>query len=368
MQEDLSLDAYHYDLPAESIAQHPADKRDNSKLMVLQPADKGCEHRTFSDIHEYLHKGDLLVVNNTKVFPARLFGKKETGGKIEVFLLEFPKLENSTDCAAIAYGLLKASKRAQIGSNITISEELRCKVVDYLEGGKAVLQLYFNTDLGLMRCLELAGDVPLPPYISRKDGSTKEDSKRYQTVYAEEPGAVAAPTAGLHFTDELLTRLQAKGVSIAEVTLHVGYGTFAPVREKDITRHQIHREYLSISEEVVKAVAKTKASGGRVWAVGTTSVRALEYGAKKSGTLEVVDDWCDLYIYPGFQFNVVDNLITNFHLPDSSLMFLVSALCGRKTLLNCYDKAIKEGYRFFSYGDAMAIINRPSPQQEGEKG
>lgn len=367
MQEDLSLNAYHYDLPPESIAQHPADKRDNSKLMVLHTHDNSCKHRTFSDLHEYLRKGDLLVVNNTKVFPARLFGKKETGGKIEVFLLEFPKLVENSKNSARTHCLLKASKRAKPGSTITISDELHCKVIDYIDGGKALLQLHFNEDLGLMRCLELAGDVPLPPYIARKEGSTKEDSKRYQTVYADQPGAVAAPTAGLHFTDELLAKLRNKGITIGEVTLHVGYGTFAPVREEDITKHQIHKEYLSITQDVVDKVQNTKRSGGKVWAVGTTSVRALEFGARNTGTLETVEDWCDLYIYPGFTFNVVDNLITNFHLPDSSLMFLVSALCGRKTLLNCYESAINKGYRFFSYGDAMTIIgDTPTTAGNGE--
>ena len=357
MQEDLNLDAYHYDLPQECIAQQPADKRDNSKLMVLHTTDNNHHHRSFSDLHDYLKEGDMLVVNNTKVFPARLRGKKETGGKIEVFLLEFPKLVEGTTNTGRATGLLKSSKRPQLGSTLTIGEELHCQVLDYLEDGKALLQIQFNEDLGLMRCLELAGDVPLPPYITRKNGSTKEDSNRYQTVYAEQPGAVAAPTAGLHFTDTLLTKLKAKGVTIGEVTLHVGYGTFAPVRETDITRHKIHREYLSIGQNVVDKVQETKQRGGKIWAVGTTSVRALEFGARETGTLQPMEDWCDLYIYPGFEFKVIDNLITNFHLPDSSLMFLVSALCGRETLLNCYKSAIEKGYRFFSYGDAMTIVS-----------
>ena len=356
MQEDLKLEAYHYDLPHESIAQRPADKRDNSKLLVLNRTDKSHQHLHFSDVHEFIQKGDLLVVNNTKVFPARLFGQKATGGKIEVFLLEFPKLIENSSHSARAHGLLKSSKRPAIASTITISEELHCQVVDYLDGGKALIEIYFNEELGLVRCLELAGNVPLPPYINRKEGSTKEDSQRYQTVYADQPGAVAAPTAGLHFTTELLDKLKDKGVTIAEVTLHVGYGTFAPVRESDITRHQIHREYLTIGRDVVKKVNETKKQGGKIWAVGTTSVRALEFGAKETGALQPMEDWCDLYIYPGFTFKVIDNLITNFHLPDSSLMFLVSALCGRETLLSCYTSAIKKGYRFFSYGDAMAII------------
>jgi S-adenosylmethionine:tRNA ribosyltransferase-isomerase len=214
--------------------------------------------------------------------------------------------------------------------------------------------------LGLAETLQLSGQVPLPPYISRKNGSTAEDIHRYQTVYASQPGAVAAPTAGLHFTDELLDGIIGKGTLLGQVTLHVGYGTFAPVREADITRHRIHREYLTISQDTVDKIITTKKKGGRIWAVGTTTVRALEYGAIKTGQLEAVEDWCDLYIYPGFKFKVIDNLITNFHLPDSSLMFLVSALCGRETLLACYTTAIKEGYRFFSYGDAMVIISKPA--------
>lgn len=355
-QEDLNLDAYHYDLPQECIAQHPAEKRDNSKLMVLQTKDNSHQDRRFSDLHEYLNAGDMLVINNTKVFPARLFGKKETGGKIEVFLLEFPQGVEGTPDTARANGLLKSSKRPKVGSTLSISKELHCRVVDYLEDGKALLELCFNEDLGLTRCLERAGDVPLPPYIERKEGSTREDSTRYQTVYANQPGAVAAPTAGLHFTDDLLAKIKDKGVTVGEVTLHVGYGTFAPVRETDITRHRIHREYLAIDRDLVKKVAEAKQRGGKVWAVGTTSVRALEFAAKKTGSLQPMEDWCDLYIYPGFEFKVIDNLITNFHLPDSSLMFLVSALCGRKTLLDCYESAVKKGYRFFSYGDAMAIV------------
>lgn len=356
MQEDLNLAAYHYELPKVCIAQHPAESRDNSKLMVLRTATGEREHRHFSDISNYLKKNDILVVNNTKVFPARLFGRKETGGKTEVFLLEFPKTTEEGTSTAQTIALLKSSKRPKPGAKITISDNLSGHVVEYKEDGKAVFKLTFNKTIGLMQCLEDAGNVPLPPYIERKGGSTEEDKSRYQTVYADKPGAVAAPTAGLHFTDELLQKLEEKGVTMGEVTLHVGYGTFAPVRENDITRHKIHSEYLSINEDVVRSIETAKKNGGRVWAVGTTSVRALEYSARKFGKLQPVDDWCDLYIYPGFEFKVVDNLITNFHLPDSSLMFLVSALCGRKTLLDCYQTAIKKGYRFFSYGDAMAII------------
>jgi S-adenosylmethionine:tRNA ribosyltransferase-isomerase len=359
MQKDLTLSAYNYHLPEHLIAQHPAEKRDNSRLMVVQAGKTAPEHYRFSDIGNFIGKNDMLVVNNTRVFPARLLGTKETGGKAEVFLLEFPVSLNNSG-TAVTNGLIKSSKRPKKGARITINEMLSCTVQEDLEGGKVRLNLQFDQVLGLAETLNRSGQVPLPPYISRKNGCTAEDVHRYQTVYASRPGAVAAPTAGLHFTDELLEGITRQGVLLGQVTLHVGYGTFAPVRETDITRHQIHREYLSIPQETVDNIALTKERGGRIWAVGTTTVRALEYGAIRTGHLEAVEDWCDLYIYPGFRFKVIDNLITNFHLPDSSLMFLVSALCGRETLLDCYKKAVKEEYRFFSYGDAMAIISTPS--------
>ena len=363
MHEDLSLNSYFYHLPEQLIAQHPADKRDNSRLMVVHAAENEPSHYRFSDIARFIGKEDMLVVNNTRVFPARLLGTKETGGKAEVFLLEFPVIDAKNIGTAVANGLIKSSKRPKIGSMIKINAMLSCTVEDNLEDGKLRMRLHFDQALGLAETLLCCGQVPLPPYISRKNGCTVDDVTRYQTVYASQPGAVAAPTAGLHFTDTLLTSIKNQGTSFGQVTLHVGYGTFAPVRETDITRHQIHREYLSIPQETVDQIAATKKRGGRIWAVGTTTVRALEFGAIKTGRLEAIEDWCDLYIYPGFQFKVIDNLITNFHLPDSSLMFLVSALCGRKTLLDCYAAAIKEQYRFFSYGDAMAIIARPSSQE-----
>jgi S-adenosylmethionine:tRNA ribosyltransferase-isomerase len=354
-QKDLLLDSYNYHLPDRCIAQYPADKRDNSKLLVMK-SDK-LAHRNFTDLSEYIAPEDMLVVNNTKVFPARLLGQKETGGKVEVFLLEYPALTDTKGSIATSQALIKASKKPKVGSKIHISDLLHCYVLEHIGGGKVRLEIRFNREVGLSACLEQSGQVPLPPYISRKDGSTDEDVQRYQTVYADKPGAVAAPTAGLHFTDELLAKIKNKGVQVGEVTLHVGYGTFAPVRESDITQHNIHREFLSISETTVSRVEETKKRGGKIWAVGTTSVRALEYGARKTGQLQAVDEWCDLYIYPGYQFKVVNNLITNFHLPDSSLMFLVSAICGRTTLLDAYETAINQGYRFFSYGDAMAIID-----------
>jgi S-adenosylmethionine:tRNA ribosyltransferase-isomerase len=360
MQKDLSLSSYNYHLPEHLIAQHPAEKRDNSRLMVVHAGNNDSEHYRFSDISRFIEKKDMLVVNNTRVFPARLLGTKETGGKAEVFLLEFPVIDDKNSGTAVTNGLIKSSKRPKKGSQITINEILSCTIEEDLEGGKVRIRLHYDQLLGLAETLQHSGEVPLPPYISRKNGCTAEDVHRYQTVYASQPGAVAAPTAGLHFTDELLEEIVQQGTLFGQVTLHVGYGTFAPVRETDITRHQIHREYLSISQETVDKIALTKKRGGKIWAVGTTTVRALEYGATKTGSLEAIEDWCDLYIYPGFRFKVIDNLITNFHLPDSSLMFLVSALCGRETLLDCYKTAIKEEYHFFSYGDAMAIIAKQS--------
>jgi S-adenosylmethionine:tRNA ribosyltransferase-isomerase len=367
MPKDLILSSYNYHLPEHLIAQHPAGKRDNSRLMVVhsgsdEPGNNISHNYRFSDIAGFIGKDDMLVVNNTRVFPARLAGTKETGGKAEVFLLEFPVIEDAKSGTAVTNGLIKSSKRPKIGSQITINEMLSCTIEEDLEGGKVRLRLQYDPLPGLAEILQRSGQVPLPPYISRKNGSTAEDIHRYQTVYASQPGAVAAPTAGLHFTDELLDGIIGKGTLLGQVTLHVGYGTFAPVREADITRHRIHREYLSISQDTVDKIITTKKKGGRIWAVGTTTVRALEYGAIKTGRLEAVEDWCDLYIYPGFKFKVIDNLITNFHLPDSSLMFLVSALCGRETLLSCYTTAIREGYRFFSYGDAMVIISKPASQ------
>ena len=362
-KEDLSLSSYNYHLPEQLIAQHPTEKRDNSRLMVVHTDNNVSEHFHFSDIGRFIGKEDMLVVNNTRVFPARLLGSKETGGKAEVFLLEFPVVVDQNSGSAVTNGLIKSSKRPKKGSRITINEMLSCTVEEDLEGGKVRLRLHYDQAIGLAETLQGSGQVPLPPYISRKNGCTAEDVLRYQTVYASEPGAVAAPTAGLHFTDELLMSITNQGTLFGQVTLHVGYGTFAPVREADITRHQIHREYLSIPQETVDKIALTKKRGGKIWAVGTTTVRALEYGATKAGHLEAIEDWCDLYIYPGFQFKVIDNLITNFHLPDSSLMFLVSALCGRETLLDCYKTAIKERYRFFSYGDAMAIISNSGERE-----
>ena len=356
MHKDLSLSAYNYHLPSKNIAQHPADKRDESRLMVLDMQNHSLAHHRFNAITDFISKEDMIIVNDTRVFPARLLGQKQTGGKAEVFLLEYPAIDAATPGTARATALIKSSKRPKPGTRIIINDNLHCQVIVDLGGGKVDLHLHYNQTDGLAEVLKASGQVPLPPYITRVDGCSQADIDRYQTVYASHPGAVAAPTAGLHFTDQLLASIRQKGALVGQVTLHVGYGTFAPVREEDITRHRIHEEYFSITEETVKAVQETKLRGGKIWAVGTTTVRALEYAAQVSGEVQAMAGWCNLYIYPGFRFRVIDNLITNFHLPDSSLMFLVSALCGRQTLLDCYHTAIKEGYRFFSYGDAMAII------------
>ncbi len=299
----------------------------------------------------------MLAVNDTRVFPARLPGCKMTGGKTEVFLLEYPRESGtSSPGTAVASALLKASKRPRPGTVIDIGNDLSCRVLELFDEGKALIELRYEKGADLNKILAECGQVPLPPYIERSTGTTAEDAERYQTVYADRPGAVAAPTAGLHFTDSLLQTLSKRGIAIGRVTLHVGYGTFAPIRCRDIREHIIHEEYAVIPKETADLINRTKKQGGRIWAIGTTTVRALEYAADEQGRLHPAEGWCGLYIVPGYRFKVVDNLITNFHLPRSSLMFLVSALCGRETLLSCYREAIDRGYGFYSYGDAMAII------------
>ncbi len=364
-EEDFDLTAYDYPLPPDHIAQHPAARRDQSKLMIMEGEKNDPIHAHFSDIVNYFKAGDIMVVNDTKVFPARLHGHKETGGKAEVFLLGLPSPVDKTvytpqegkTCFA-TQALVKSSKRPHPGSRIHISDRLSCLVNKDLQEGKAEIILEFDATLSLDEILGREGQVPLPPYIERQGGTTNEDRERYQTVYASHPGAVAAPTAGLHFTPEILQELQARGVLMASVTLHVGYGTFAPVRSEHITDHQIHSEFVSIDREMAEKINRVKKEGGRVWAVGTTSVRALEFASNAEGEVQPCQGWCQLYITPGYRFKVIDNLITNFHLPQSSLLFLVSALCGRKKLLRFYEEAIEKDYRFFSYGDAMAIIRK----------
>ncbi len=355
------INSYNYDLPAENIAQAPADQRDESRLLVMDCRNDDLTDRKFHQISDYLQAGDLLVVNNTKVFPARLLGKKETGGRAELMLLSYPQVTKDTTQSqgdgwqeAVIIGLVKSSKRPKPASKLLFGDHLTGIIEEILADGKVRVRLRFRGDLDPL--LANHGRMPLPPYIRRDEAETTTDRERYQTVYASETGAVAAPTAGLHFTDDLLAKLRNKGVQIATVTLHVGYGTFAPVRVTDIREHQIHAEYLSVSNETAKLINATKAKGKMVWAVGTTTVRALEFAANKEGEVLKKEGLCDLYIYPGYRFRVVNRLITNFHLPQSSLLFMISALAGQEKIFRGYKHAIANGYRFYSYGDAMAII------------
>ena len=363
MQDDFSLEAYDYTLPQKNIAQHPSETRDASRLLVLDQKTAALEHKHFSDIVEYFNKDDILVVNDTKVFPARLQGRKESGGKVEIFLLHFPlekpcSSDSQLKKIAETTALIKSSRRPVKDSTMVIGPNLNCTVLEHLDNGQVRIQLEYPRQFELGEILSSCGSVPLPPYIERSSGTLENDRTRYQTVYAQHTGAVAAPTAGLHFTEPVLDALRSKGVEIATLTLHVGYGTFAPVRTEIISEHVIHEEYISISKETAVKIHSAKGKGGKVWAVGTTTVRALEFAATGNGEVKATEGWCDLYIVPGFKFQVINNLITNFHLPKSSLLFLVSALCGRKTLMNCYNEAIARDYRFYSYGDAMAIICR----------
>jgi S-adenosylmethionine:tRNA ribosyltransferase-isomerase len=368
MQQDFNLQSYDYHLPGKNIAQHPADKRDNSRLLVLRHPGGGIEHHRFTELLNLVSAGDMLVVNDTKVFSARLNGTKETGGKVEVFLLGFPEMDSTEIlpgwCLATATALLKASKRPRPNSRIHLGNTLDCRVLELFEDGKAQIELRYKKGHDLATLLTEVGQVPLPPYIERSGGSTSEDRERYQTVYADRPGAVAAPTAGLHFTEDLMQELSAKGITIGRLTLHVGYGTFAPVRTEEIREHSIHEEFVIIPPETARQINTTKHKGGRIWAVGTTTVRALEFAANDQGQVAAIEGWCRLYITPGYRFKVIDNLITNFHLPCSSLLFLVSALCGRERLLDCYREAIARDYRFYSYGDAMAIIIETADQEK----
>ncbi|HHO47017.1 MAG TPA: tRNA preQ1(34) S-adenosylmethionine ribosyltransferase-isomerase QueA [Desulfobacteraceae bacterium] len=371
MEEHFQLSAYDYHLPEENIAQRPAGRRDRSRLLVLDCPGGRSTHRQFTDIIDYLLPGDILVINNTRVFPARLTGRKESGGKAEVLLLAFPELLEAREKEKGRHGveveaLLKSSRRPRRGSRLVFGERLAATVLELSDYGRVLLELLYcpEDDQDLEDLLVRYGQVPLPPYIKRPEGMTAEDAARYQTEYAEKTGSVAAPTAGLHFSDSLLARVRQKGVIVVDITLHVGYGTFAPVRSDDIRDHRIHSEYIRISPGAAAAINRHRGCGGRVWAVGTTTARALEFTAGPDGAVAPFSGMCDMYIYPGYRFRIVDNLITNFHLPQSSLLFLVSALAGRERLLRCYEEAVGLGYRFYSYGDAMAVVTRPCQKTE----
>jgi len=366
MNESFQLSAYNYDLPQENIAQHPAVRRDQSRLLVLDCRTGTTTHKRFSDITDYLRPDDLLVINNTRVFPARLTGHKKTGGKVELLLLHYPETQQLNQDAegwqsVDVLSLVKSSKRPRPGSCLFFGNDFQATVLELLDNGKVRVALRFRLSTGTTPddLITRYGRMPLPPYIKRPQGSTDEDIRRYQTRYALHTGSVAAPTAGLHFSALLLDNIRRQGIKIAPITLHVGYGTFAPVRSEDIRNHRIHEEYITIPEKTARMVNQTQQSGGRIWAVGTTTVRALESAADQTGKVQARQGLCGLYIYPGFQFRVIDNMITNFHLPRSSLLFLVSALVGRKRIMRCYKEAVALGYRFYSYGDAMTIITRP---------
>ena len=340
----MRIEEFDYELPEELIAQTPIEKRDESRLMVLNRSKKTIEHKTFKDIIEYLEPGDCLVRNNTKVIPARLYGKKDTGAKVEFVLLK----QNE---ANIWEAMVRPGNKLKVGAKVTFGDGiLKATIKEVLEGGTRKVE--FEYDGIFNEILDKIGMMPLPPYIHE----TLKEKDRYQTVYAKYDGSAAAPTAGLHFTDELLDKIAKKGVEIANVTLHVGIGTFRPVKEEVIEEHEMHTEHYYIKEEDAEKINKAKRNGKRIIAVGTTSARVLETIAdEKTGEVKVGEGDTKIFIYPGYKFKSIDGLITNFHLPKSTLLMLVSALAGREYILEAYKEAVKEKYRFFSFGDAMFI-------------
>lgn len=339
----LKRSSYFYELPDELIAQFPIEDRVSSRLMILHKENGEVEHSQFNNILDHFDEGDVLVLNNTKVIPARLHGKKNTGAEVEVFLLN-QLTETTWEC------LVKPGRRLKPGAEIYFTDNFSAVVKEYADQGGRVVEFNWNGDF--WDCLDEAGEIPLPPYIKRDLEKTDKDT--YQTVYAKTKGSVAAPTAGLHFTDEILEKLRTKGVIIVEVMLHVGLGTFRPVKSEDILEHEMHSEYCHISEDVANVINKAKDEKRRIIAVGTTSTRTLESfaenGRVKSGT-----HWTDIFIYPGKKLQIIDALLTNFHMPESTLLMLISAFAGYENVMNAYKTAVKERYRFFSYGDAMLI-------------
>ena len=335
---------FYYDLPKELIAQTPLEPRDSSRLLVLDREKQTLEHKHFYDIIDYLNEGDLLVANDSRVLPARIYGiKDETGAKVEFLLLK-QVANNRWET------LCKPGKKAKVGSKFSFGNGiLRATVVEVKDDGNRIVD--FDCEENFFTTLDKIGQMPLPPYITAE----LKDKERYQTVYSHELGSAAAPTAGLHFTTELMDRIKAKGVKIAYVTLHVGLGTFRPVKVDDVTKHKMHSEHYEVPEETAKLINETKKNGGRVIAVGTTSCRTLESVAAMYGEIKHCEGFTDIFIYPGFEFKVLDGLITNFHLPESTLIMLVSAFAGYDFIMNAYKEAVKEKYRFFSFGDAMFI-------------
>ena len=336
---------FYYDLPEELIAQDPLEDRSSSRLLVLDKETGATSHHIFKEITGYLKEGDCLVINDTKVIPARLYGhKEETGAVIEILLLK--RRENDIwEC------LVKPGKKARPGAKITFGDGiLEGEIIDVVDEGNRLIQFHYE---GIFEeILDQLGQMPLPPYITHK----LKDKNRYQTVYAKNEGSAAAPTAGLHFTKELLEQVKAKGVNIAHVTLHVGLGTFRPVKVDDVEQHHMHSEFYIVEEDQAKLINDTKKNGGRVIAVGTTSCRTLESATGEDGVLKSGSGWTEIFIYPGYKFKMIDGLITNFHLPESTLVMLVSALAGKENILHAYEVAVQEKYRFFSFGDAMLIL------------
>ena len=334
---------FFYELPQELIAQTPLERRDGSRLLTLNKETGAIEHRHFFDLPQFLHPGDCLVLNNSRVLPARLIGHRPTGGAVEILLL-VDKGGDTWEC------LVRPGKKLRTGARISFGKgQLQAEITEVLPDGNRLV--HFEYEGIFLEVLEELGRMPLPPYIKEE----LKDQERYQTVYSKVVGSAAAPTAGLHFTPELLKEIQDKGVNLCYVTLHVGLGTFRPVKEEEITEHEMHSEYCVIPQETADIINETKKNGGRVICVGTTSCRTLESWANEDGTLSATGGWTDIFIYPGYQSKVMDALVTNFHLPESTLIMLVSALAGREHILDAYKEAVKERYRFFSFGDAMFI-------------
>lgn len=335
---------YFYELPKELIAQTPLERRDSSRLLVLDKKSGDIEHKHFFDIIDYLNEGDCLILNNSRVLPARIYGtKKETGARVE-FLLLTQRSQKVWECLAGPGKKARENTEFIFGGGI-----MSCKVLEVLENGNRLVEFYCEDSF--FATLDKLGEMPLPPYITAK----LEDKERYQTVYSKELGSAAAPTAGLHFTEELLQKIRDKGIKIGYVTLHVGLGTFRPVKVDDVTKHKMHSEHYEVPEETAALIKETKQNGGRVISVGTTSCRTLESVAKEYGEVKACDGWTEIFIYPPYEFKVLDGLITNFHLPESTLIMLVSAFAGYDSIMNAYQTAVEEKYRFFSFGDAMFI-------------
>ena len=349
----FSIEDYNYRLPEHLIAQYPVEKRDHSRLMVMDRRSGSLSHRVFHELETLLKPSDVLVVNNTQVIPGRLIGKKETGGRIEALILNYASGMARSNGVKQFDCIVKSSKKPRIGMRLYFPEGLTARVIKRADN---IYKLSFSHEGDFASLLARIGQTPLPPYIKRdRSRTTPADQSSYQTVYAAQKGAVAAPTAGFHFTNRLMDNLVQRGITITTITLHVGYGTFLPVRVTDIREHRMHEEWFSIPKETAVTINQAKKKGQRVVAVGTTAVRTLEFVAQKKGKMAQTSGPCNLFIYPGYPFQVVDALITNFHLPKSTLLMLVSAFAGRENILAAYRTAIQKKYRFYSYGDAMYI-------------